>query len=51
MADAATTILSSKGQVVIPDEIRARLSLKTGAQFVVVGNRLTGPASMHIHRL
>ena len=39
MADAATTTLSSKGQVVIPEEIRARLGLKTGAQFVVVGNR------------
>ena len=39
MADAATTTLSSKGQVVIPEEIRARLGLKTGAQFVVVGDR------------
>ena len=39
MADAATTTLSSKGQVVIPEEIRARLGLTTGAQFVVVGDR------------
>ena len=39
MRDAATTTLSSKGQVVIPEEIRARLGLKTGAQFVVVGDR------------
>ena len=39
MADASTTTLSSKGQVVIPEEIRARLGLKTGAQFVVVGDR------------
>lgn len=39
MANAATTTLSSKGQVVIPEEIRARLGLKTGAQFVVVGDR------------
>jgi len=39
MADAATTTLSSKGQVVIPEEIRARLGLKAGAQFVVVGDR------------
>jgi AbrB family looped-hinge helix DNA binding protein len=39
MADATTTTLSSKGQVVIPEEIRARLGLKTGAQFVVVGDR------------
>ena len=39
MTDAATTTLSSKGQVVIPEEIRARLGLKAGAQFVVVGDR------------
>lgn len=39
MSNAATTTLSSKGQVVIPEEIRARLGLKTGAQFVVVGDR------------
>jgi AbrB family looped-hinge helix DNA binding protein len=39
MSDAATTTLSSKGQVVIPEEIRTRLGLKTGAQFVVVGDR------------
>lgn len=34
-----TTTLSSKGQVVIPEEIRARLGLKPGAQFVVLGDR------------
>lgn len=39
MAEAATTKLSSKGQVVIPEEIRTRLGLETGAQFVVVGDR------------
>lgn len=39
MSDAATTTLSSRGQVVIPEEIRARLGLKTGAQFVVVADR------------
>lgn len=39
MADAATTTLSSKGQVVIPEEIRDRLGLKTGAQFVVLGDK------------
>ena len=39
MANSATTTLSSKGQVVIPEEIRARLGLKAGAQFVVVGDR------------
>lgn len=37
MASVATTRLSSKGQVVIPEEIRQRLGLETGAQFVVVG--------------
>ena len=37
--DAATTKLSSKGQVVIPEEIRDRLGLKPGAQFVVLGDR------------
>ena len=35
----ATTKLSSKGQVVIPEEIRQRLGLKEGTQFVVVGDR------------
>ncbi len=39
MFDAATTTLSSKGQVVIPEAIRERLGLKTGAQFVVVADR------------
>lgn len=39
MTDTATTTLSSKGQVVIPEAIRDRLGLKTGAQFVVVADR------------
>lgn len=39
MSEAATTTLSSKGQVVIPEAIRDRLGLKTGAQFVVVADR------------
>lgn len=39
MSEAATTTLSSKGQVVIPEEIRVRLGLKAGAQFVVVADR------------
>ena len=39
MNDPATTKLSSKGQVVIPEEIRNRLGLKPGAQFVVLGDR------------
>ena len=37
MVKPATTKLSSKGQVVIPEEIRNRLGLEPGAQFVVVG--------------
>jgi len=37
MNQIATTKLSSRGQVVIPEEIRARLGLETGAQFVVIG--------------
>jgi len=32
-----TTKMSSKGQIVIPEEVRTRMKLKTGAQFVVVG--------------
>jgi AbrB family looped-hinge helix DNA binding protein len=30
--------MSSKGQVVIPENIRKQLNLKTGTQFVVVGD-------------
>jgi len=37
MVNAATTKMSSKGQVVIPEDIRKRLKLKTGSQFVVMG--------------
>ena len=39
MAKLATTKMSSKGQVVIPEEIRDRLGLKAGVQFVVIGDR------------
>jgi AbrB family looped-hinge helix DNA binding protein len=31
--------MSSKGQVVIPEEIRDQLGLQAGTQFVVVGDR------------
>jgi len=37
MNTVATTKMSSKGQIVIPEDIRKRLGLKPGAQFVVVG--------------
>lgn len=37
MSEIATTKLSSRGQVVIPEEIRRRLGLKPGVQFVVIG--------------
>lgn len=35
--DVSTTKLSSRGQVVIPEEIRKRLGLEAGARFVVLG--------------
>jgi len=38
MEGLATTRMSSKGQVVIPENIRKRLKLGEGAQFVVVGD-------------
>ena len=37
MAAYATTRLSSKGQVVIPEEVRNDLGLTEGDQFVVIG--------------
>jgi AbrB family looped-hinge helix DNA binding protein len=45
--------MSSKGQVVIPEEVRKRLNLKAGAQFVVVGEndvvilKAISPPSIH----
>ena len=36
MVRPATTRLSTKGQVVIPEAIRERLGLEAGVQFVVV---------------
>ncbi len=38
MSNLATTKMSSKGQVVIPEGIRKRLKLKPGTQFLVVGD-------------
>lgn len=39
MANVSTTKMSSKGQVVIPENIRKQLNLKPGSQFVVVGDK------------
>jgi len=39
MVNVSTTKMSSKGQVVIPENIRKNLNLKTGAQFIVVGDK------------
>jgi AbrB family looped-hinge helix DNA binding protein len=39
VAPGATTKMSSKGQVVIPEGIRKRLGLKSDSQFVVVGEK------------
>ena len=39
MANIAATRMSSKGQVVIPENIRKQLKLKAGAKFVVVGEK------------
>lgn len=38
MTSAATTRLSSKGQVVIPERVRDQLRLRPGTEFVVVGS-------------
>jgi AbrB family looped-hinge helix DNA binding protein len=37
MQAIATTKMSSKGQVVIPEQIRKSLSLENGTQFIVLG--------------
>ncbi|MGD0878818.1 MAG: AbrB/MazE/SpoVT family DNA-binding domain-containing protein [Anaerolineales bacterium] len=37
METLATTRMSSKGQIVIPEPIRKRLNLKTSTQFLVLG--------------
>ncbi len=40
MAPLATTKMSSKGHIVISEDIRKRLELKPGAQFVVSGRTM-----------
>ena len=39
MSVIETTKMTSRGQVVIPEETRKRLGLKTGDKFLVVGDR------------
>ncbi len=39
MPNVSTTKMSSRGQVVIPGDIRKKLNLKAGTRFVVVGER------------
>jgi AbrB family looped-hinge helix DNA binding protein len=39
MTRPATTKMTSKGQVVIPEEVRKRLGLKPGIRFIVVGKK------------
>jgi AbrB family looped-hinge helix DNA binding protein len=58
MADLATTRLSSKGQVVIPEEIRRALGLEPGARFVVLSDgevvilkRIDAPARSEVRAL
>jgi AbrB family looped-hinge helix DNA binding protein len=39
VAPIETTKMSSKGQIVIPEEVRNRLGLKTGDKFLVMGDK------------
>lgn len=39
MTAIETTKMSSKGQIVIPEETRNRLGLKAGDKFVVIGDK------------
>ena len=39
MGQFTTTKMSSKGQVVIPEEIRRRLGLEPGTRFLVMGDK------------
>ena len=39
MSQLATTKLSSKGQIVIPEEIRKEMGFQTGDQFLVLADK------------
>ena len=39
MSTLATTKMSSKGQVVIPEDIREKMGLHSGSQFVVLADK------------
>jgi AbrB family looped-hinge helix DNA binding protein len=58
MSALATTKMSSRGQVVIPEEVREDLGLNTGTQFIVMGEgdvvilkRISAPGVKEFDRL
>jgi AbrB family looped-hinge helix DNA binding protein len=58
MGMVSTTRMSSKGQVVIPEDVRKALGLEVGAQFVVMGDgdtvvlkRIAAPAKSELRSM
>ena len=58
LANMATTKMSSKGQVVIPEIIRKALGLESGCQFLVLGEKdavilktISAPSQKEVNRL
>ena len=41
MESVATTRMSSKGQVVIPESLRQQLGLESGTRFIVMGQTMS----------